>query len=341
MKALFFRFYLVVFIIPVINSNLFSQTIKEQLENLKIKLTDLREIQRKYEEDFKLRRFEILNDLNAFKIELSILSESISKEKNKLDEISRHRKSSLTEIQNLFDTIQKLNKDNQIEYIKVKNSWKIDTLVASAKSSECYDLIPNYLKIKSAPIKNLLVSKVNLELEKFCFEFPILLNEEKNNIPNDCEDWNNYNLCNKPWSISNSIESIDTVLYLSVLQMVQFEFCGATWVFRGFNSINFDLKSGTEISLNENQHSKKILLDEIKHHFDQLNKKNDYFVSPSGNHYIKFDELSKKISIIPFNELTFYFKDGILMLLYYYYNDRWSNQTLIIPLPKLQKYLNL
>jgi hypothetical protein len=103
----------------------------------------------------------------------------------------------------------------------------------------------------------------------------------------------------------------------------------------------FNLNAGEEIKIQNNQTSKEIIKQEIKNHFEKLKKTDPYFETQLGKETIDYDSILEEIMKFSITNLTFFFKDEELSLAYYYYEDSWSNRTFFIPLPILQKNLNL
>ena len=123
-----------------------------------------------------------------------------------------------------------------------------------------------------------------------------------------------------------------------MLQRSHLSYCAANWSYFGYSSKNYNLNSGEEIIIIENEQSKQIIKAEIKNYFEKLKTTDPNFENQMDFiKTIEYDEIMEKIMKFPISKLTFYFNDDdLLSLIYYYEFDGYNNRELIIPLPKLQ-----
>jgi hypothetical protein len=320
----------------------FSQSKKKQIEALNFKIDSVNHV--------------IAKERNTQKISIDSLQSQETKSKQKVDSLTKE----INSVKNQISSHQKTKQKKEFEIGEIKNEietkkdsledliisqivkWEIDTLEVSFKNTKCFSFRNGkYLFIKSAPVEDSTIQTINLGLEKLKSKIPEIINgTEKPGFIGDCKEWLDK-LCDRPWIVSNDIVFINYKKYFSVLQMSQLEYCGATWASRGFSSYMFNLNAGEEIKIQNNQTSKEIIKQEIKNHFEKLKKTDPYFETQLGKETIDYDSILEEIMKFSITNLTFFFKDEELSLAYYYYEDSWSNRTFFIPLPILQKNLNL
>ena len=341
-KLIILSFLALLFGVVMIQNASFSQSKKKQIEALNFKIDSVNQV--------------IVKERNAQKTTIGFLVIQESKSKQKVDSLMKEIKT----IENLISSQQKTKQKKELEIGEIKNEidtnkhslevliisqivkWEIDTLEAPSKKTKCFSFRNGpYLVIKSAPVEDSIIKTINLGLEKLKSKIPELLNgTEKTNFIGDCKEWSDK-LCDRPWFVSNDIESLNTKKYFSVLQMSQLEYCGSNWAARGYSSYTFNLNTGEEIIIQNNQTNKQIIRQEIKNHFEKLEKTDPYFETQFGKETIDYDSILEEIMKFSITNLTFFFKDEELSLAYYYYRDSRSNRKLIIPLPQLQKSLSL
>jgi hypothetical protein len=328
--------------ITLVQNVSFSQSKKKQIEALNFKIDSINQV--------------IAKERITQKTTISSFENQDAKSKQKVDSLNIEIKT--VEYQISAELNEKQKKEQEIlrlkNEIKVQNDsleslilsqivkWEIDTLNAPPKNTRCFSFRNQpFLFINSAPVEDSIIKTINSGLEKLKSKIPELINgAEKTSFIGDCKDWLNK-LCDRPWIVYNEIEYLNTKKYFSVLQMTQLLYCGATWAASGYSSYNYNLKSGEEIIIMDNQQTRQIIKDEIKNHFEKLKTTDPYFDTQFGKEIIQYDKILSEILNFPISKLTFYFNDDILSLVYYHYVDSWSNRKLIIPLPKLQQTLNL
>jgi hypothetical protein len=289
---------LVVFVVGLIMSQnvSYSQSKKKQIEALNFKIDSVNQV--------------IVKERNTQKTIIVSLEIQESKSKQKVDSLTKEIKT----IENLISSQQKKKQKKELEIWEIKNEidtnkdsledliksqivkWEIDTLESPSKKTKCFSFRNGpYLLIESAPIEDSIIKIINKGLEKLKSKIPELLNgREKTSFIGDCKEWLNQ-LCDRPWLVSNDIESLNTKRYLSVLQMSQLEYCGGNWAARGYSSYNYNLNSGEEIIIMDNQQTKQIIQDEIKNHFEKLETTDPYFDTPFGKIIIEYDKILSEI----------------------------------------------
>ena len=339
---------LVVFVFGLIMSqNLsYSQSKKKQIESLNFKIDSLSQV--------------IFKERNAQKNTLSSLEIKESKSKQKVDSLNNDIKKNENQVVSKIKEKQK----NRQEILRLSNEidvkkdslealiisqivkWDIDTLNVTSKKSRCFDASNQlFLFIKSGPVEDRIIKTINDGIEKLKCKIPEILDGngiEYSEFFDDCTDWLK-NLCDRPWSVWNDMRYFKTKKYFSVLQRSHLSYCAANWGYLGYSSKNYNLNSGEEIIIIENEQSKQIIKAEIKNYFEKLKTTDPNFENQMDFiKTIEYDEIMEKIMKFPISKLTFYFNDDdLLSLIYYYEFDRYNDRTLIIPLPKLQKSLSL
>jgi hypothetical protein len=139
------------------------------------------------------------------------------------------------------------------------------------------------------------------------------------------------------WCVHNfnsSIKYFEAKKYLSILMEVQFT-AGGNWGNRGFNSLI--LRNNSVITIPSNQNVKNQLISEIKNH---LVKNPLLITDPMSNQKTEYPIL-KEIEQWNVDDLTFYFKNDELRLIFNSGEHGNGNMNFDIALPQLQKFLNL
>ncbi len=155
MKALFFRFYLVVFIIPVINSNLFSQSVNEELQFLTTRLEGLNSIQKNNFDTFNLKKIKIETSISFKNKELVRIYDSLLLQKEEFNAIVFER----TKFRNEVDSLLKLyNLPSTVIHYGQEEVKLIDPPEFIISDSE---LIKNIEKrmIETCPVEDVLGNK--------------------------------------------------------------------------------------------------------------------------------------------------------------------------------------
>ena len=333
--------FIVIVIFTLLNSFVHSQSKSEQIEMLLYRVDSLRITHSSYLEKSQRTQKECEDKLSYRTIELASLNDSIrnlKKRQMELEKLNFRKDIELNEL--------KISFEKQIDSLKniIANQmikWNIETFEVESKKTSCFkfDNVP-YCFVSSAPVSQVMVDKINFNLDKLKFTIPLLLNAQESNVTNDCAEWNK-NLCDRPWSVYNEIEYVNAKKYFSILQSSQLEFCGATWASRGYTSYNFDFVKGEDILIKESVSNKNVLRDEIKIYFDKLKISEPFQETTSGIEKIEYDIILTTILKFPMSRLTFYFNEDVLTLAFYNYIDSWTNRMYYIPLPKFQAFLNL
>ncbi len=127
----------------------------------------------------------------------------------------------------------------------------------------------------------------------------------------------------------SDIKHIEQSTYLSIVMSVQYIW-GGNGAHNGYNSLN--IKDNKLVTIPSNETVKNILVEEIEAHLLV-----EPLIDLNGNPYPILDE----IKAWDIDDLTFYFKSNTLRIIYNNGAYGHWNQTFDIPLPRLQKYLNL
>lgn len=130
---------------------------------------------------------------------------------------------------------------------------------------------------------------------------------------------------------SSSILKIEQGKYLSILMVVRYQ-AGGNWGNTGYNSLNFLGEKKIEIPTDQNV--KKMLIKEIE---EYLSQNPMVGIDAEGIKYPIINEIQQW----NIDDLTFYFKEDVLRLIFNNGAHGVWNQTFDFPLPRLQKYLNL
>lgn len=335
MKSVYFL------LIMICCSNVRAQSKREQMENLLYRLDSLTIVHSMEKEKMEQSRHEFENTIKDRDTKIEYLNDSLQILHNQLKKLNNDVQMVTNDLNNV-----KLELGKQIDSLKQLVSiqtvkWSFDTFEAESKMTPCfsYSDLP-YCYVRSAPLNEELLKLLNLKLNDFKYKIPEILNGQPSNLSNYCNEWNE-NLCDRPWQVYNRIESINAKKYFSILQWSAFEFCGATVAQNGFSSFNFDNSKGEEIVIPESVSNKNVLSDEIKKYFKVLKIKEPIHETSSGIEPIRYDQVLSRIIRVPMNDLTFFFKEDVLHLKFYDYEDSWTYRTYEIPLPIFQVALGL
>ena len=134
-----------------------------------------------------------------------------------------------------------------------------------------------------------------------------------------------------PQHFESYIEHLEQGKYLSILMRVNY-LTGGNWGYGGYNSYNLNLENNLVVTIPNNSSVKNLLIEEINQYLIK-----SPMIDSEGNRYPIMSEI-KRWEI---DDLTFFFKNGNLRLIYQNADYGVWTQILDLPLPKLQKYLNL
>ena len=231
----------------------------------------------------------------------------------------------------LTDKLDSLSRLLEIEKNN-KSIYKFDT-IESEKTYTCYFYTSKYPHLTSAPLSETERLKINTLIKEMSFKVPAVMQNIDYKQYRKCEE-GEYDNSNKncDWCYNrfySQILSIETDNYISILMQVEFE-AGGNWSNRGYNSLL--LKNNKVITIPSNQNTKNILISDIKKHL----LKNP-FIDNDNREYPILSEIQKW----NIDDLTFYFKNNELRLIFNNGEHGYLNMDFDIALPQLQKMLNL
>lgn len=323
------------------NSIAFAQSRSEQIERLlyrvdsltithSIAMDNCAKTQKELEEKLKSRNIDILSYKDSLRI--------INNQRLELFDLNERKRSELIKLkQDFAKQLDSLTSIIATQTVK----WNIDTVTSATKNTDCFKFneVPHCV-VKSAPINQDMLMSINGNLAKLKYKIPSVLNGQVMDVTSDCSEWNE-NLCDRPWSVYNNIDYVNTKKYFSILQSSQLEFCGATWAFRGYTSFNYDLSKGQEINVDVAIAYRDVMRSDLKKYLSSMKIKEPIHETIDGMKTIDYEEIEDEIMDFEISDLTFYFKEDVLTLAFYKYEDSWTNRLYEIPLPNLQRSLNL
>ena len=297
------------------------------------------------------------NNAQSKKEQIEKLNYQVDSLLNSIDQIKNaHEKSSY--ILNEELTKSKINEKslkyelekltNKLDQITIQNNrLSIDTIEAQ-ETHTCFYYRSRFPHIVSSQLVDTTRKKVNNLIRQTSFMIPSIMQNTDYKKFRNCEqgDYNHLEASHDQhitmsvdsWlegddypqsEFFSDIEYIEHKKYFSLLMRVHYE-GGGNWVHIGYNSLN--LENGNKIIIPTNPLVKKMMLSEI-HEFLIKNP----FADPDGRNYPIVDEIQNW----NINDLTFYFKNDTLRLIFVNGAHGLFNQTFDVPLPKLQQYLNL
>jgi hypothetical protein len=259
-----------------------------------------------------------------------------------------------TDIRNLNNELDYINKNLEKKNIElditrkslelaklVNSSWFFDTIHVKVTHS-CYYYESDFPYIISSTSNDSIRKKINKLIRETSFKIPAIMQNEDYKNFRKCEEGDYDHLiaahnqhatnleCN--WCQSefySSVMNIEQSSYLSILMTVSYT-AGGNWAHVGYNSLNF--KNNKIITIPTSLSVKNKLIEEIK---DYL--LNNPLIDIDGDKYPIINEIQKW----NIDDLTFYFKNDTLRIVFVNGAHGLWNQTFDIPLPKLQQYLNL
>jgi hypothetical protein len=224
----------------------------------------------------------------------------------------------------------------------LKSDWSVDTLTAKVVHT-CYYYYSHFPYIIKSPLSDTNRKKVNEKIREISFKVPAIMSNVDYKSFRSCEEGDYNHLVAKhsqhvlnnecSWcqsEFSSSLEHIEQGKYLSVLMLVSYS-AGGNWVHLGHNSFNLNLKNNEVITIPSNSSVKNKLIEEIKVHLIKTP-----MIDSQGLKYPILNQIQKW----NVDDLSFYFKNDSLRLIFTNEENGLFNQTLDIPLPKLQQYLN-
>ncbi len=185
-------------------------------------------------------------------------------------------------------------------------------------------------------------SDLNDLVRKVSFKIPSIMQNENYKMFRACKegDYNNSfsehsnhvinNECD--WCQSefvSNVANLEQGKYFSLLMEVSYT-AGGNWAHLGYNTLN--LKDGKLITIPNDQSAKKMLLNEIKSHLLK-----EPLIDGYGKSYPIYGEIEKWA----IDDLSFYFKNDSLRIIFVNGAHGIENQIFDISLPEFQTYLNL
>ncbi len=304
-----------------------AQSKKEQINQLNFKLDSINQTLNEERKKSEVSIYELNNQLSSCNMKLQDLN-------IELRELNQNVENKTIELENI---------STSLELLKLKNNrWSFDTLRANDEHT-CYYYEGHFPYIISSTLSDISRKKINEIIHETSFKVPAVMNNEdyKNFRKCDEGDYNHsvpehnqhviYDECS--WcqsSFFSDVINIEQNKYLSILMSVEYQ-AGGNWAHIGYNSVNF--KNNEIITIPSNLSVKNKFVEEIKEYLI----KNPMIDDETGNKYPIINE------IMPWSidDLTFYFKNDTLRLIFSNGAHGNSHQILDIPLPKLQQHLNL
>ena len=331
----------------LLNASLIAQSKKEQIIDLNYKIDSLTLITQSNKEKIISLNFKIDSLVFSFTDLKRNSDATISKQNVQIS-------ASVIAIKELnieVDVLKiNLNKKN-IELDSIKKSLELakieeerlffDTINAKV-TYNCYYYESDFPYIISSTTNDSIRKNINLLIREASFKIPSIMDNQDYKSFRKCEegDYNHITSLHLQhvtndgcdWCQSefySSVTSIEQSNYISILFSVLYT-AGGNWGNKGYNSLN--LKNNKIITIPNNLNVKKKLIEEVKDYLI-YNPFND----TDGKKYPILDEIQKW----GIEDLTFYFKNNTLRLIFVNGAHGVWNQTFDIPLPKMQQYLNL
>ena len=327
-------FYVLFFII-VLPFTFNAQSKKKQIALLNYKLDSLNNI--------------FINLKNASELTISTLNSDLKKSASTNKNLNSELENCINDKKSVYDKMNteltnvKKNKNkltDQLDSLSLlleikknnKSIFKFDT-IECVKTYTCYYYTSNYPYLISSPFSEHERLKINQLIKKMSIEVPAIMQGFNYKDYRKCElgEYEKSNeTCDWCYNRFNSeIKSIETENYLSILMKVQFE-AGGNWGHRGYNSLI--LKNNMVITIPSNLSTKNMLISEIKNHLIK-----NPFLDNENREYPILSEIQKW----NIDDLTFYFKNNELRLIFNNGEHGNNNMDIDIALPQLQKLLNL
>jgi hypothetical protein len=222
-------------------------------------------------------------------------------------------------------------------------SWFIDTL-ETKEVHTCYYYQSLYPHIIQSSLSDSIRKKINHIIYKTAFTIPAIMNGQdykqfrncpegdynhkeaafEGHVLNDVCDW-----CQSEFD--SYLIYIDANRYLSVHYEVLYT-AGGNWGHLGYNSFNYDLRNKCVVTIPSSPVVKNILIAELVNHFNVTP-----ILDQNSLPYPVVDEILK----CDISDLTFYFKENNLRLVFSNEESGVWHQNIDIPLPKLQRYLKM
>jgi hypothetical protein len=333
--------YIFVFQLCFISISINAQSKKVQISQLNFRVDSIQQTLNEERKKCEGSIYELNNQLSKcnigmrdLKIELGIVNKNLKNKLIELDGVNQILENKTIELEKIAKSL---------ELLKLKNSsWSFDTLRANDEHT-CYYYESHFPYIISSSLSDTSRKNINEKIRETSFKVPAVMNNEDYKSFRKCDegDYNHskpehnqhviYDECS--WcqsSFFSDVMNIEQSKYVSILMEVGYQM-GGNWSHQGYNSVNF--KNNEIIKIPSNPSVKNKLVEEIKEYLI----KNPMIDEETGNKYPILNE------IMPWSidDLTFYFKNDTLRLIFSNGAHGNSHQILDIPLPKLQQHLNL
>lgn len=301
----------------------FSQNKKDQIINLNARIDSLN------------------NELDQEKKQVKEKLDEIYILKNQLTEANKKDRERITEITQL-----KVELNEKIDSIKIlieDNSWMFNC-VEQHYTKECiqYEMLLPW--ITSSPFPDSINQKINNEISQIGFAeyIPKIMNDTdcsqfKNEL--DCnEEFKSWEVrvCDAPITYWSYMDKVEHKKYLSLVNQITIGACGTTAPAVGYLSFNMRMSDLTIIEFVETKHGKEKLIQDVTNYYINMPFDNDFY---EGENY-KYDVVTA-IRKWKIDDLSFYFKNNKLHLIFSDNGAAVQNKIHEIPLPIFQDFLNL
>jgi hypothetical protein len=318
-----FKFKLVLFLVFLFlnNSIVYSQSKKKQIELLNRMVDSLNQRAIDFENQFLKIKSDLTNTKSLF--------ENLKENNQLLIDENKKLETEFFIKSNLLNILQ-----DSINILRNNSSKKLlyDT-IHSRIIHKCYYYDGDFPYIVSSPQNDSVRKEINKLIQETCFKIPSVMSNRNYKDYRNCSS-GDYDHKNDPcgWCTNDFqafLSRIENDKYFSILFQVSFS-AGGNWGHTGYNSLN--LKDGKIITIPNDLNVKKKFMEEISEYF-----KFNPLVDIEGRQYPIIDEIKNWMM----TDLTFYFKENKLRLIFVNGAHGLWNQTIDIELPRLQDYLNL
>ena len=248
-------------------------------------------------------------------------------------------------INNLFDSVKYTleKKKKELDSTKkildsVYNSgvkFKFDTINGS-QTRACYYYFSDFPYLISSPYNDSTRKYINRLIKELSFSVPAIMQNQSYKKFKECGNDYYYDKrteLNFQSEFNSKILNIEHGRYLSILMEVfYYPGGGANWGHKGLNSLN--IKGDKIIIIPNNKKVKEMLISEIN---DYQKKTPMIESSYCGGVY----QLSNQLIKWDITDLSFYFKNDTLRLIFNNGEHGLCNKNYDIPLPQLQNFLKL
>ena len=280
----------------------------------------------------------LTHQIDSLKIRVVSEQSQSVKKSFEIDSLKNQLKISNNKVLELLDGVSKLEyslnqKTDSIKVLIEQSAWIFDSRKYDY-TKDCIHYNYSIPYVHSSPFSDSINSLINIMIASLNFD-DFGIDTEQINCKEQFKDWS-VGLCPAPLFHETFLEKLEHKKYISIVYSVLNGYCGTTAPFLGHLSFNMRVSDRKQIEFNETVQAKEKLLLDVSNYYANTPFRDVFF----ENENYKFD-IVESVKNLKINDLTFYFKNDKLYLIFWDGALTVYQETHEIPLPIYQEFMQL